>query len=217
MSKLQWNQTGDRLYETGIRKGVLYLRDAQGAYPQGVPWNGLTSVSENPTGAEVTPLYADNIKYVNLMSVEEFEATINAFTYPDEFAQCDGSAALEDGVYIGQQSRSTFGMVYVTNVGNDVDLEDHGYKIHIIYGALASPSEKSYETINDSPEGIEFSWDITTTPVEVTDHRPTASMVIDSTKVDAADLQDLEDALFGTETEEAYLPLPDAIKAMFAA
>ena len=217
MSKLQWNQTGDRLYETGIRKGVLYLRDAQGAYPQGVPWNGLTSVSENPTGAEVTPLYADNIKYVNLMSVEEFEATINAFTYPDEFAQCDGSAALEDGVYIGQQSRSTFGMVYVTNVGNDVDLEDHGYKIHIIYGALASPSEKSYETINDSPEGIEFSWDITTTPVEVTDHRPTASMVIDSTKVDATDLQDLEDALFGTETEEAYLPLPDAIKAMFAA
>ena len=229
MSKLKWHEVGERLYETGVEKGVLYPRNAEGLYPTGVAWNGLSQVSENPTGAEPTPIYADNIKYLNLMSVEEFEATIEAFTYPDEFAVCDGSAALQEGVFVGQQPRSTFGMSYVTKVGNDTENEDYGYKVHLIYGAMASPSEKSYETINDTPEAITFSWDLNTTPVPVTGAKPTASLTIDSTKVSAEKLAEFEAILYGVdeipgEGEEppvqaaaaARLPLPDEVKALFA-
>lgn len=217
MARLQWNQTGDRLYETGVSNGVLYVRAEDGTYPLGVPWNGLSQVSENPTGAEPTPIYADNIKYLNLMSVEEFGANIEAYTYPDEFGECDGSGSLATGVAIGQQPRKTFGLVYKTLLGNDVDNDGHGYKLHIIYGAIASPSEKSYQTINDTPEAITFSWDINTTPVEVDGMRPTASLVIDSTKVDAAKLATFEDMIFGAESDDAHLPLPGTIKAHFSA
>lgn len=216
MSKLVWDKTGERLYETGVKNGVLYVQE-NGNYPKGVAWNGLTAVTESPSGAEATPLYADDIKYLNLLSNEEFGATIEAYTYPDEFAECDGSATLADGVFIGQQKRKTFGLSYKTTLGNDVDGNDHGYKLHIIYGALAAPSEKAYATINDSPEAITFSWEVTTTPVNVTGHKPTASITIDSTKVDAAKLKALEDKLYGTESEEASLPLPDEIATMFAA
>lgn len=211
MSKLVWDKTGERLYETGVKQGVLYVQDATGAYPKGVAWNGLTAVSESPSGAEPTPLYADDIKYLNLMSNEEFGASIEAYTYPDEFAACDGSAAIAGGVFIGQQARKVFGLCYRTVVGNDVDNNDYGYKLHLIYGALASPSEKSYATINDSPEPITFSWEITTTPVNVTGFKPTACVTIDSTKVDAEKLAALEDILYGTDDEEARLPLPDEI------
>jgi hypothetical protein len=214
MSKLVWDQTGERYYETGVSKGVLYPQVA-GAYPKGVVWNGLTAVTESPSGAEATPLYADDIKYLNLMSAEEFGATIEAYTYPDEFAACDGSASLAEGVFIGQQKRQAFGMCYRTVLGNDVDGNDKGYKLHIIYGALASPSEKAYATINDSPEAITFSWEVTTTPVAVKDHKPTASITIDSTKVDAAKLAELEAKLYGSESEEATLPLPDEIAELF--
>lgn len=210
MAKLVWDQTGERLYETGVSKGVLYVQE-NGAYPAGVAWNGLTAVTESPSGAEATPMYADDIKYLNLMSTEEFGATIEAYTYPDAFAVCDGSAALAEGVYIGQQARKTFGLCYRTVVGNDVDNNDYGYKIHIIYGCLAAPSEKAYATINDSPEAITFSWEVTTTPVSVEGFKPTATVVIDSTKVDEAKLKALEDALYGTADKEAYLPLPDEI------
>lgn len=210
MAKLVWDQTSERLYETGVKNGVLYVQD-KGAYPKGVAWNGLTAVTESPSGAEATPLYADDMKYLNLMSAEEFGATIEAYTYPDEFAECDGSASIATGVYIGQQARKTFGMCYRTTVGNDVDGNDYGYKLHIIYGALAAPSEKAYASINDSPEAITFSWEVTTTPVNVTGHKPTASIVIDSTKVDADKLAALEAVLYGTESEEARLPLPDEI------
>ena len=158
MSKIVWDQTGERLYETGVKRGVLYVQDSGGTYPKGVAWNGLTAVTESPSGAEATPLYADDIKYLNLISTEELGGTIEAYTYPDEFAECDGSASIATGVYIGQQSRKTFGMCYTTTVGNDVDSNAHGYKLHLIYGALASPSEKAYSTINDSPEAITFSW-----------------------------------------------------------
>lgn len=216
MSKLVWDQTGERLYETGVKNGVLYVQ-SNGAYPKGVAWNGLTAVTESPSGAEASPLYADDIKYLNLLSNEEFGATIEAYTYPDEFAECDGSASLAEGVFIGQQKRSTFGLCYRTTLGNDVDGNDHGYKLHIIYGALAAPSEKAYATVNDSPEAITFSWEVTTTPVNVAGHKPTASITIDSTKVDAAKLKALEDKLYGTESEEASLPLPDEIATMFAA
>ena len=209
--KLIWDKTGERLYETGVNKGVLYPIAADGTYPAGVAWNGLTAVTESPSGAEATPLYADNIKYLNLMSAEEFGATIEAYTYPDEFAACNGEAELVAGIGIGQQTRKTFGMSYQTRVGNDVDGTDHGYKIHIIYGALASPSEKSYATINDSPEAITFSWEVTTTPVEATGFKPTATLVIDSTKVDAEKMTAIEAILYGSETEEARLPLPDEI------
>lgn len=215
MSKLVWDATGERFYETGVKMGVLYVQEA-GAYPKGVAWNGLTAVTESPSGAEATPLYADDIKYLNLMSNEEFGATIEAYTYPDEFAVCDGSAALAAGVYIGQQARKTFGMCYRTVLGNDVDNNDHGYKLHLIYGALAAPSEKAYATINDSPEAITFSWEVTTTPVNVTGHKPTASITIDSTKVDAEKLAALEEILYGTEEVEARLPLPDEIAGMMA-
>ena len=225
MSKLKWDETGKRFYETGVRNGVLYVMDDTGAYPAGVPWNGLTSVTESPSGAEPTPLYADDAKYLTLMSAEEFGASVEAYTYPDEFAACDGSASIGTGVTIGQQSRKTFGLCYRTTVGNDIEGEAFGYKLHIIYGALASPSEKAYQTINDSPEAITFSWEVSTTPVAVTGFKPTASLVIDSTKVPEAKMAALEKILYGTDatTEPvapavpARLPLPDEIMTLLAA
>ena len=216
MAKLVWDKTGERLYETGVKQGVLYVQDASGAYPAGVAWNGLTAVTESPSGAEATPLYADDIKYLNLMSTEEFGATIEAYTYPEEFEQCDGSAAIATGVTIGQQPRKTFGLCYRTTVGNDVAGNDYGYKLHIIYGCLAAPSEKGYATINDSPEAITFSWEVTTTPVAVEGFKPTATIVIDSTKVNKDKLAALEAKLYGSESEEAMLPLPDEIATMMA-
>lgn len=217
MSKLVWDKTGERYYETGVNQGVLYPQGEGGTYPNGVAWNGLTAVTESPSGAEATPLYADNIKYLNLMSAEEFGATIEAYTYPDEFAQCDGSAEIATGVMIGQQNRKVFGLSYKTALGNDIDGTDYGYKLHIIYGALAAPSEKGYATINDSPEAITFSWEVTTTPVSVTGFKPTASITIDSTKVDDTKLAALEAILYGGTETEARLPLPDEIAALFAA
>ena len=219
MAKLVWDKTGDRLYETGVKNGVLYIPTA-GVYSKGVAWNGLTAVTESPSGAEATALYADDTKYLSLMSTEEFGATIEAYTYPDEFAACDGSAELADGVMIGQQKRSTFGLCYKTTIGNDTDGNDHGYKLHIIYGAMAAPSEKAYASINDSPEAITFSWEITTTPVNVTGAKPTASLVIDSTKADPSKLAALEDILYGKDGEpanEPRLPLPDEIKSLMTA
>ena len=224
MAKLVWDKTGDRLYETGVKNGVLYIPTA-GVYSKGVAWNGLTAVTESPSGAEATALYADDIKYLSLMSTEEFGATIEAYTYPDEFAACDGSAELADGVMIGQQKRSTFGLCYKTTIGNDTEGNDHGYKLHIIYGAQAAPSEKAYATINDSPEAITFSWEITTTPVNVTGAKPTASLVIDSTKADPSKLAALEDILYGkdgtgdqhTGAVDPRLPLPDEIKTLMTA
>lgn len=216
MTKLVWDNTGERFYETGVKNGVLYVQGADGKYPKGVVWNGLTAVTESPSGAEATPLYADDIKYLNLLSTEEFGATIEAFTYPDEFAECDGSIALADGVMIGQQKRKTFGMAYKTTVGNDVEGNDLGYKLHLIYGAVAAPSEKAYATINDSPEAITFSWEVTTTPVPVEGYKPTASVTIDSTKADSAKLAALEAILFGSEDQEARLPLPDEIKTLMS-
>ena len=211
MSKLVWDQTGERLYETGVRQGVLYLQAAGGTYPKGVAWNGLTNITETPSGAEATALYADDIKYLNLISAEELSGTIEAYTYPDDFAECDGSASLTAGVYIGQQDRKSFGLCYRTTLGNDVESNAHGYKLHLIYGALASPSEKSYGTINDSPEAITFSWEFNTTPVNVTGHKPTASITIDSTKVDAEKLAALEKILYGDTDVEPRLPLPDEV------
>lgn len=226
MSKIDWDQTGERLYEAGVRNGVLYPRSTTGTYPLGVPWNGLTAVTESPTGAEATPFYADDIKYLDLLSNEEFGATVEAYTFPDEFAECDGSAELSPGVMIGQQARKPFGLAYRTVLGNDTEYNDHGYKLHIVYNALAAPSEKAYATINDSPEAITFSWELTTSPENVTGHKPTASIVIDSTKVDAAKLKLLEDQLFGVTADETAeppvtevipnLPLPDEIAAIFA-
>ena len=219
MAKLVWDKTGDRLYETGVKNGVLYIPTA-GVYSKGVAWNGLTAVTESPSGAEATALYADDTKYLSLMSTEEFGATIEAYTYPDEFAACDGSAELADGVMIGQQKRSTFGLCYKTTIGNDTEGNDHGYKLHIIYGALAKPSERAYASINDSPEAITFSWEITTTPVNVTGAKPTASLVIDSTKADPSKLAALEDILYGKDGEpanEPRLPLPDEIKSLMTA
>ena len=215
MSKLVWDQTGERYYETGVKMGVLYPQSTGGTYPKGVVWNGLTAVTESPSGAEATPLYADDVKYLNLYSAEEFGATIEAYTYPDEFAECDGSAELTTGVTIGQQNRKAFGLCYRTTIGNDTDGNDHGYKLHIIYGAMASPSEKAYATINDSPEAITFSWEITTTPVSVSGFKPTASVTIDSTKVNEVKLKQLEAILYGdngsSSAGEARLPLPDEI------
>ena len=219
MAKLVWDKTGDRLYETGVKNGVLYIPTA-GVYSKGVAWNGLTAVTESPSGAEATALYADDTKYLSLMSTEEFGATIEAYTYPDEFAACDGSAELADGVMIGQQKRSTFGLCYKTTIGNDTEGNDHGYKLHIIYGAQAKPSERAYASINDSPEAITFSWEITTTPVNVTGAKPTASLVIDSTKADPSKLAALEDILYGKDGEpanERRLPLPDEIKSLMTA
>ena len=217
MSKIVWDQTGERLYETGVKRGVLYVQDSGGTYPKGVAWNGLTAVTESPSGAEATPLYADDIKYLNLISTEELGGTIEAYTYPDEFAECDGSASIATGVYIGQQSRKTFGMCYTTTVGNDVDSNAHGYKLHLIYGALASPSEKAYSTINDSPEAITFSWEVSTTPVNVTGFKPTANIVIDSTKATPEKLAALEKILYGDTEVEPRLPLPDEVAQVMSA
>lgn len=216
MAKIVWDQTGSRLYETGTKNGVLYPQ-VEGAYPAGVAWNGLTAVTQSPSGAEPTPLYADDIKYLELMSNEEFGCTIEAYTYPVEFEACDGSAELAPGVSIGQQTRQAFGLAYKTVIGNDVKGNDFGYKLHLIYGCKAAPSEKSYATINDSPEAITFSWEVTTTPVAVTGFKPTAYICIDSTKVDVSKLTALEAALFGTESEEAHLPLPDEVATMMKA
>lgn len=216
MAKLTWDDTGKRLYETGVKMGVLYTIGEGGAYDTGVAWNGLTAVTESPSGAEATALYADDIKYLSLLSAEEFGATIEAYTYPDEFMACDGTAELATGVSIGQQARKTFGLCYRTTVGNDVDGADYGYKLHLIYGATASPSEKAYNTINDSPEAITFSWEVTTTPVSVAGMKPTASITIDSTKADAECLKKLEDILYGTSEPDGTprLPLPDEIKTL---
>lgn len=210
MAKIIWDNTGEKLYETGVKNGVLYLQTA-GVYSKGVAWNGLTAVTESPSGAEPTNLYADDIKYISLYSAEEFGATVEAYTYPEEFAECDGSAAIADGVWIGQQARKPFGLAYKTTVGNDTDGAGFGYKIHLLYGCMASPSEKSYSTINDSPEAITFSWELTTTPTNVTGHKPTACLTIDSTKCDADRLAELEAILFGSDEAEARLPLPDEI------
>ena len=215
MAPLTWDEVGERLYEVGVDHGVLYLPDDAGVYNQGVAWNGLTTVTESPSGAESNPQYADNIKYLNLLSAEEFGATIEAFTYPDEFAECDGTYSPSDGVAVGQQGRKMFGLSYRTKVGNDVDGVDFGYKLHLVYGCTAAPSEKAYATINDSPEAISFSWEITTVPVPVTDHKPTSLIVVDSTSVDAGDLAALEALLYGNGATEAALPTPDAVIALF--
>lgn len=217
MSKLEWDKTGERYYETGTKQGVLYVQDDKGTYPKGVAWNGLTAVSESPSGAEATPLYADDIKYLNLMSAEDFGATVEAYTYPDEFAECDGSAEIATGISIGQQKRKTFGLSYRTVLGNDTEGNDYGYKIHIIYGAMAAPSERAYATVNDSPEAITFSWELTTTPVNVTGFKPTAHLEINSTKVDAEKLAQLEAILYGSEDTEPRLPLPDEIVTLVGA
>ena len=215
MSKIVWDQTGERLYETGVNHGVLYI-PTSGVYSKGVAWNGLTAVTESPSGAEATALYADDIKYLNLMSAEEFACTIEAYTYPDEFAECDGSASLVAGVNIGQQPRKTFGLCYRTTIGNDTDGNAHGYKLHMVYGCLASPSEKAYATINDSPEANTFSWEVSTTPVNVTGHKPAAFLTIDSTKADPTKLAALEKILYGDTETEPRMPLPDEIATLMA-
>lgn len=215
MTVLTWDNTGERMYETGVDRGVLYIPTA-GIYDEGVAWNGLTAVTESPTGAEATALYADNTKYLNLYSAEEFGATIEAYTYPDEFAQFDGLASPATGVTVGQQSRGTFGLCYRTKIGNDVDGQDHGYKLHLVYGLTASPSEKAYNTVNDSPEAITFSWQLTSVPVSVTGLKPTSIITIDSTTVDSADLTILENALYGTAGTDPRLPLPDEVIGIFA-
>ena len=225
MSRITWDNTGERYYETGVKMGVLYPIQTGGVYTKGVAWNGLTAVTESPSGAEATALYADDVKYLNLMSNEEFGATIEAYTYPDEFAECDGSAALAAGVMIGQQKRKTFGLCYRTTVGNDVDGSDYGYKLHLVYGCLAAPSEKAYATINDSPEAITFSWEVSTTPVNVNNNKPTATLTIDSTKVDKSKLAALEEILYGKDPTtnggsdgvDPRLPLPDEIATLMKA
>ena len=209
--KLTWDQTGERIYETGVSNGVLYVQKANGSYDNGVAWNGLSTVTESPSGAESNAIYADNIKYLALTSAEEFGATVEAYTYPDEFAECDGSAEVADGVMIGQQDRKAFGMAYKTIVGNDTEKNAHGYKLHMIYGATAAPSEKGYSTVNDSPEPITLSWELSTTPVEVTGYKPTATLVIDSTKANSEKLKALEDILFGSDETEARLPMPNEV------
>lgn len=214
MAALTWDETGKRFYETGVRKGVLYVQDNSGTYPKGVAWNGLTAVTESPSGADSNPLYADDIKYLDLRSAEEFGATVEAYTYPDEFAECDGTAELADGVMIGQQARKSFGLCYRTVLGNDINNDAYGYKLHLIYGATAAPSEKGYQTVNDSPEAITFSWELTTTPVNVTGMKPTALITIDSTKADATKLAALEAILYGSGDNEPRLPLPDEVKTL---
>lgn len=213
MSKLVWDQTTEKLYETGIEQVALYKQVA-GAYPKGVAWNGITALNLSPSGAEPTPLYANNRKYITLMSVEELGGTIEAYTYPDEWEECDGSAEAAPGVYIGQQARATFGLVGKTLIGNDTDGTTHGYKLHLIYGCLASPAEESHATVNDSPEAVTFSWEFSTTPVEVAGYAATSYLCIDSTKVDAAKLAALEAKLYGSESEEAQLPLPGEVLSM---
>lgn len=217
MSRLTWDNTGERLFETGVKNGVLYPIQAEGKYTKGVAWNGLISVTESPSGAEATALYADDIKYVNLLSNEEFGATIEAYTYPDEFAECDGSGTLAEGVLLGQQKRKVFGLCYRTTIGNDVDGNDHGYKLHLVYGCLAAPSEKAYSTINDNPDAITFSWEVTTTPVNVTGFKPTSQITIDSTKVAKEKMTAIEALLYGSEEKEPSLPLPDELAAVLSA
>ena len=220
MSRIKWDNTGERYYETGVKNGVLYPMQTAGTYTKGVAWNGLTTVTESPSGAEATPLYADDIKYLNLMSNEEFGCTIEAYTYPDEFAECDGSAALATGVMIGQQKRKTFGLCYRTSLGNDVEGTDYGYKLHLVYGCLAAPSEKAYATINDSPEAITFSWEVSTTPVNVSGFKPTSQITIDSTKADPTKLAELEAILYGSDEGgsgsgvDPRLPLPDEVATL---
>ena len=219
MAKLVWDTTGEHLYETGVDHGVLYFPDQTGAYKNGVAWNGLISVSESPSGAEPTGQYADNIKYLNLISAEEFGATIEAYTYPEEFEACNGNKELVDasGVYIGQQARSVFGFCYRTMIGNDTDGQDHGYKLHLVYGCQVSPSEKAYQTINDSPEALTFSWELSTTPINVTGKKPTALLVIDSTKVDSGKLAKIEAKLYGDESSTgAVLPTPDELAGILS-
>lgn len=216
MAKLTWDDAGKRLYETGVEKGVLYPIQTGGVYNKGVAWNGLTGVTESPSGAEANPIYADNIKYLNLVSTEQFGAKIEAYTYPDEFAECDGSMEIGAGVSIGQQKRIMFGLSYKTALGNDVDGAEHGYKLHLIYGAMATPSERAYATVNDKPDAITFSWDVTTTPVSVTGFKPTASLTIDSTKVDSDKLAALELILYGNTGVDPRLPLPDEIASIIA-
>lgn len=216
MAKLVWDKVGEKYYETGVKQGVLYPIQDGGVYSKGVAWNGLTAVTESPSGAESNKIYADDIVYANLISAEEFGATIEAYTYPPEFEECDGSASLAKGVSIGQQKRKIFGLCYRTTIGNDVDGSDCGYKLHLIYGALASPSEKAYSTVNDSPEAITFSWEVTTTPVNVTGHKPTACITIDSTKADPTKLAALEKILYGDADVEARLPLPDEVATVMA-
>lgn len=216
MAKLAWDQTGERVFETGVDHGVLFIPDVNGVYNTGVAWNGLVTVTESPSGAESNKQYADNIAYLNLVSAEDFGGTIEAFTYPDEFGQCDGTASPTPGVAVGQQSRRSFGLVYRTRVGNDIEGADAGYKLHLVYNATAAPSERAYGTINDSPEAITFSWDFTTAPVQVTGLKPTASLTIDSTKVAGSALSDLENILFGTAGVDPRLPMPDEVLALFA-
>ena len=219
MAKLVWNKTGEHLYETGVDHGVLYFPDASGAYKDGVAWNGLTSVTESPSGAEATGQYADNIKYLNLISAEEFGATIEAFTYPEEFEAANGNKELvaSSGVYIGQQARAVFGFCYRTLIGNDTDGQEHGYKLHLVYGCQVTPSEKNYQTVNDSPEAMTLSWELSTTPMNVTNHKPTALLVIDSTKVDSGKLAKIEAKLYGDESNGAVLPTPDEITEILSA
>lgn len=219
MPRLEWDKVGERLYQTGTSMGVLYPA-VNGAYPTGVAWNGLTGVDENPSGAEANAHYADDIKYLELRSAEEFGATVTAFTYPDEFEECDGSAEPVEGMFIGQQTRKPFGLCYRTKIGNDTEGDDHGYILHLVYGATASPSQRSYKSVNDNPEPIEFSWEITTTPVKITGFKPVAHIRINSTKADAEKLTALESVLYGTNGEgntegrTASLPLPDVVKSI---
>jgi len=215
MTKLIWDQVGERRYETGVDHGVLYLPTG-GVYDQGVAWNGLSTVTEKPSGADATPVFADNIKYLNLIAAEDFGGTIEALTYPDEFAQCDGSVEISAGVMINQQARKVFGLSYRTLIGNDAAGQEAGYKLHLVYGCLAAPSEKAYSTVNDSPEALTFSWDFSTTPVPVSGQKPTALLTIDSTQVNSVNLAALEDALYGTAGTSPRLPLPDEIISMFA-
>ena len=214
---LVWDETGKKLFETGVSNVALYPQDTTGVYGAGVAWNGVTNISESPSGAEATTLWANNGKYLNLYSVEEYASSIEAYTYPDEFAECDGSAEIAKGVSIGQQTRKSFGLAYKTLIGSDTDGNDHGYKLHLVYGCKAAPSERSHATVNDSPEALSFSWEISTTPVSVTGHKPTASVEIDSTKVDPAKLAAFEKILFGSDTAAARLPLPDEVATHFAA
>lgn len=214
MARLIWDEVGQRFFETGVKNGVLYVQDNDGSYKNGVVWNGLTAVTESPSGAEETPLYADDVKYLTLRSAEEFGATVEAYTYPEEFEQCDGSAAIAAGVTIGQQARRAFGLCYRTSVGNDIQGQNFSYKLHLIYGCTVAPSEKSYSTINDNPEAITFSWELSTVPVPVDGFSPTASLVIDASKVDEGKMELLENALFGDESNEAKLLLPNEIMEM---
>ena len=225
MAKLVWDKTGERLYETGVKQGVVYPQNVDGSYPKGAAWNGLTAVTESPSGAESTALSADDIKYLNLVSNEEFGGTIEAYTFPEEFAPCNGSVEAAPGVNLGQQPRKQFGLCYRTGLGNDTEGYHHGYKLHLVYGALAAPSESAYATVNDSPEAITFSWEFSTTPVNVTGHKPVAHLEIDSTKVEPAKLKALEEILYGkdptsegaSDGTDARLPLPDEIIEMFKA